>query len=188
MHRYFVSALLVGMVACSGDPAAPAPDQSSLQGGEPDWSANVDRGLGDGAYARDLATLARVTAPFHRLEVAQDAGWSTPLTGCLFLPGVGAMGVHYADMDLVLDGRVAVDEPELLVYEPQKNGRMRLVAVEYIVPFGTWTSAEPPQLFGREFHRNEGFGIWALHVWLWRHNPMGLFADWNPNVTCEHAQ
>jgi hypothetical protein len=35
--------------------------------------------------------------------------------------------------------------------------------------------------------RIEGAGIWALHVWLWKHNPSGMFADWNPNVTCKYA-
>jgi hypothetical protein len=27
-------------------------------------------------------------------------------------------------------------------------------------------------------------GIWYLHVWIWEPNPSGLFADWNPSVTC----
>lgn len=78
-------------------------------------------------------------------------------------------------------------EPELLLYEPQKNARLRLVAVEYIVPFGAWTAHDPPELFGQSFHRNEAFGIWALHVWHFRHNSRGMFADWNPAVTCDNA-
>jgi hypothetical protein len=61
---------------------------------------------------------------------------------------------------------------------------LRLVGVEYVVPFGAWTAPEPPVLFGQHFHRNETFGLWALHVWVWQHNPSGLFADWNPRVTC----
>jgi hypothetical protein len=46
------------------------------------------------------------------------------------------------------------------------------------------------ELFGQRFHWNEFAvgGIWALHVWLWRHNPAGLFADWNPNVSCQFAE
>jgi hypothetical protein len=23
-----------------------------------------------------------------------------------------------------------------------------------------------------------------LHVWLWKHNPSGLYAPWNPDATC----
>jgi hypothetical protein len=96
-------------------------------------------------------------------------------------PKLGGMGFHYGKTSLI-DGRVAVDEPELLLYEPQSNGRMRLVAVEYIMPLQL--SATPPRLFGRDFSVNAAFGIWALHAWVWKDNPSGMFADWNPRVTC----
>lgn len=23
-----------------------------------------------------------------------------------------------------------------------------------------------------------------LHAWIWKHNPSGTFAEWNPNVRC----
>ena len=100
--------------------------------------------------------------------------------------GAGGMGYHYGNTTLI-NGSVAVDQPELLLYEPEKNGRMRLVAVEYIVPLSAWTSPNPPRLFGRDFKVNQAFQIWGLHAWVWKHNPSGMFADWNPTVTCEHA-
>jgi hypothetical protein len=73
------------------------------------------------------------------------------------------------------------------MYEPQKNGRMRLVGVEYVVPFAAWIDPQPPVLHGQEFHPNETFGLWTLHVWMFKHNPDGMFADWNPTVTCAWA-
>lgn len=69
-----------------------------------------------------------------------------------------------------------------MLYEPRGNGTLHLVAAEYIVPLGL--SATAPTLFGQTFHRNDGAGIWALHLWLFKPNPSGLFADWNPNVDC----
>ena len=27
--------------------------------------------------------------------------------------------------------------------------------------------------------------IYELHVWAWKTNPHGSFADWNPKVSCE---
>jgi hypothetical protein len=51
-------------------------------------------------------------------------------------------------------------------------------------------AAEPPRLFGREFRFFPDVGsagIWGLHVWVWRHNPHGLYANLNPRVSCEHA-
>jgi hypothetical protein len=97
------------------------------------------------------------------------------------------MGFHYGNPDLI-DDTPQQFKPELLVYEPQKNGRLRLVAVEYIVPFDAWTSEEPPSLHGIAFHRNEAFGLWVLHAWIWKYNPDGIFADWNPRASCRYAQ
>ena len=131
---------------------------------------------------QDLAMLRRATAPYHRFETATAAGWSAQITGCMSSPA-GAMGFHYGN-PAIIDGTVSVDAPELLLYEPEANGRMRLVAVEYIVPLSAWTSPTPPRLFGHDFHVNSAFGIWALHAWVWKENPNGMYADWNPNVSC----
>jgi hypothetical protein len=59
--------------------------------------------------------------------------------------------------------------------------------VEYIVPAAAWDQAgnrTPPMLFGQTFHLNEQLGVYALHAWIWKHNPAGVFADWNPRVSC----
>ena len=145
----------------------------------------VEDGL-DAQARQDLASLRRVTATFHTFQAAKDAGWSTPITGCMTDPVAGGMGFHYG-YDKLIDGNVRADEPELLLYEPEANGRMRLVAVEYIVPLAAWKSPDPPELFGQRFKVNEAFGIWALHAWVWESNPSGMFADWNPRVTCDNA-
>jgi hypothetical protein len=135
----------------------------------------------------DLAALRQVTAPFHDFEKAKAAGWSTQITPCMTDPaGSGGMGFHYGNSALI-DGSVRVKEPELLLYEPQQNGAPRLVAVEYIVPLSAWTSPKPPRLFGHDFKVNSAFQIWGLHVWVWKDNPSGLFADWNPRVGCGNA-
>lgn len=135
---------------------------------------------------KDLAALQKVTAKFHSFESAKAAGWSEPITGCMSDPMAGGMGYHYGNPKLI-DGNVRADEPELLLYEPQKNGRMRLVAVEYIVPLGAWSSPKPPRLFNKDFVVNQAFGIWALHAWVWENNPSGLLSDWNPRVSCAYA-
>ena len=135
---------------------------------------------------KDLARLRAFTAAFHQFDVAVARGWGTQITECFSDQTLGGMGFHYGNTALI-DGAVDVLEPELLLYEPQKNGKLRLVAVEYIVPLDAWTGAEPPQLFGQTFSKNDAFQIWALHVWHERNNPRGMFADWNPKVTCADA-
>ena len=132
---------------------------------------------------RALAALRAATARFHSLEAARAAGYRTRVTGCLSDPEAGGMGVHYADLAR-FDATVDALRPEILVYAPGPNGRLRLVAVEYAVPLTAWQQAEPPSLYGIPFHVNAAFGLWVLHAWVWAPNPSGVFADYNPRVSC----
>lgn len=158
---------------------ADALSESFLGKSHPDLSAD---------QKQQLAQLRRLVAPFHNFEKAEDAGWNVQFTPCLSHPTEGAMGYHYGNPAFV-DGDATVLEPELLLYEPQKNGRLRFVGVEYIIPFDILgPESEPPTLLGQEFHQVPDAGLWGLHVWVGRHNPSGLFADWNPEVTCEYAE
>jgi hypothetical protein len=168
------------MVGCGSEPTATRarPDGQPLASKEHDGSsANVQR---------DLAALRRVTAPFHRFDRAVTAGWSAKITACME-SAEGGMGFHYGNTALI-DGSVRADEPELLLYEPARHGRLRLVAVEYIIPYTAHArSAAPPVLFGQRFTQNDTFQLWGLHVWVWKDNPRGLYASWNPRVSCEHT-
>ena len=132
------------------------------------------------------------TAQYRDPSAASDAGWQSAQS-CVSGPQEGAMGVHFINGPLVGDGGLDATAPEALVYEPLRNGRMRLVAVEFIVPADLWNAnhATPPVLLGQHFHLVNGpnrYGpgaFYELHVWAWQHNPSGMFADWNPTVTCD---
>ena len=128
-----------------------------------------------------LAAVKKATARFHNLEdLADNAGYGR-LLPCFDLPGVGGMGQHYVKKSL-LDATVTPTEPEALVYEVD-GSELTLVAVEYIIPQPAWHSNQPPRLFGRWFYRNDTLGLWALHAWIWRSNPLGTFASYNPRVS-----
>lgn len=177
-------ALAASVAACDPGPTAPAvmaDDLTPTLGTMPEAAHDE--------VASWLARLRAALAPLHRLEHAVAAGWDTDITGCMEDPAAGGMGHHYADLDL-LDDVIEDTRPEALLYEPQRNGRMRLVAVEYVVPFSdAWPEdGSPPSLHGQTFTANQTFGVWALHAWVWRHNPAGTFAAWNPRVTCAHAE
>lgn len=146
---------------------------------------------------RDLLAAYRATAPFHDVDNALVAGWLEQPT-CIDYPdgymgeGPGTMGHHFPNPDYLNDGgRLDPAEPELVLYEKRADGSWRLNAVEYVIPAKDLPpTAEPPRLFGRElvFHPEIGrAGIWGLHVWLWRYNPHGRYAELNPLVTCEYA-
>jgi len=159
------AALLAGsLVACNDEnPAGPSltPDQQ-----------------------RDLNALYAVTNSYADFSRAQAAGYTDKLTECMSDPS-GGMGVHYGK-DTFIDANARLQEPEVLLYEPQRDGSLQLVAIEYVVPLSA--SATPPSLFGLAFHRNEAFQLWVLHVWLYRDNPSGMFTDWNPTVSCAGAR
>ena len=81
---------------------------------------------------------------------------------------------------------------------------LRLVAVEELIFAHLWQPASgeahwqaPPEFFGNQFyyvHDNpetdwvdEAHAFpphYELHIWLYEHNPAGLFAAWNPTLSC----
>lgn len=134
-----------------------------------------------------VAAARRATVHLRRFENAAPAGWDMQVTGCIENPPEGGMGYHFGHLGNYLDGLADELQPEVLLYEPQPNGRLQLVGVEYIVPAFAWQGAGTPTIFGREMKWVEVFGEWQLHVWIWKHNPSGMFADWNPLVDCDHA-
>lgn len=147
---------------------------------------NLENAGVSGEAARQLAEVRRATAHYQVEANAVSDGY-LPTTDCVEIPGVAGMGYHYVNPDLfgppeALD----ITTPQAILYEPQKNGRNRLVAVEYITGMGQ-PEIDPPMLFGEHFHWNPHLEFWALHVWLWRNNPEGIFEDWNPKVNCDYA-
>lgn len=173
--------LSLGAVACDApSPTFSTPTVASAAAARaPDFAASD--------VASDLAALRATTAPFHRFEAAQEAGWTVLVPRCRDNQPTGGMGWHYANPEY-LDGEVDVREPEALIYEPQRNGSLRLVGIEYVVPFSVLPpEAEAPVLFGQSFQHNFGDALWMLHVWAWRDNPNGMFATWNPRVSCANA-
>jgi len=99
----------------------------------------------------------------------------------------GAMGIHYVNGQYLKDDKIDIARPEAVMYEPMADGTLKLVAVEYI------TSKGPASLDGQLFNFNSapnryGLGeFYELHVWAWKGNPTGTFADMNPKVSCEHT-
>jgi hypothetical protein len=159
----------------------------SITKGSNDLQALSSQSFGS-AVNQDLARLRQVTAGFQDFNTASAAGWSAQITPCMTDPGgAGGMGFHYGNVALI-DGTASVEKPQLLLYEPAKDGRLRLVAVEYIIPYSFHPrSAAPPRLFNQDFQQVDAFQLWGLHAWVWRENPSGIFSPWNPQVNCANA-
>ncbi len=139
---------------------------------------------------RQLLDLRDATDKFRRIPRAQAAGYDLmpPLHGCIQNPGVGAMGYHYFNQELIADLAVDPLRPEAMVYEPTQDGRLVFAAVEWVVPAAAWHAAgntEPPTVLGHDMHiLNPALGWYVFHAWIWKRNPAGIFEDWNPDVIC----
>lgn len=152
------------------------------------------------ASADDATSAARrATAGYHDISAATADGFGELRDkngiACIDSPA-GGMGIHYVLGSRVGNAAENVETPEALIYEPQKNGRLRLVGLEYVVLQSTWQGAgntAPPSLFGRSFElvaSGNRYGLpafYELHAWIWKHNPNGMFEDWNPTVSCAEA-
>lgn len=144
---------------------------------------------------RELASARAATSHFHDLDAATQAGYGlfsdAAGTTCIEdARGAGAMGTHYVHGGLVGDGQVDPRRPEALLYD-LSGPRPELLGAEYVVFVSDWgADREPPSLFGHAFHLVDApnrYGLppfYALHAWIWEHNPNGMTADWNPRVDC----
>jgi len=145
----------------------------------------------------ELAEVRRLTARFHSVDAAREAGYELGwvngsgvriLTGCISNPTAGAMGYHYFNANLMADLSTDLLHPEALVYAPRADGTLKLVSVEWVVrgqnsnPPGV---SSPPTVLGMPMHiLVPAVGFYLMHAWVWKHNPAGVMADWNPNVSC----
>lgn len=165
----------------------------------------VGPAMAGSAGQSNLSAARAATAAFHTLSAAQAAGYTVEVADlagitCIEDPQMsGTMGVHYLNPGLAPElfgptpGAVEATTPEILVYEPGPNGQLQLVALEYLVLRASWDPyhAERPSLFGRPFDltlAGNRYGLpdfYSLHAWIWRPNPVDIFAAFNPAVSCD---
>lgn len=177
---------------------------------------------GDPAREPSLAEVRAATERFRDVNVALKEGYvRDPMNLCDDAPMMGrpaewgVMGIHFSRPDLLgitgppnprVNGtgtHTDFLQPSILIYEPQADGSLALVAVENLVFIKAWEAAghkERPRFRGvsydlmaddpstkvDEAHMFEPH--YDLHVWLYRENPRGMFAQFNPNATCKHHQ
>lgn len=156
--------LLLGLALAAPAAAAPGATASGTNGG--------------------LAALRQATARFHDPAAAIAAGYLAT-EECVEVPGLGTMGYHYVNLGL-FDATVSLTRPEGLLYVPSGSGP-RLVAAEWV----TVDVGQPhPSILGQPFdgpmpgHFPGMPDHYDLHAWIWQANPEGVFAQFNPTLTC----
>ncbi|MBW3630592.1 MAG: hypothetical protein KY464_15015 [Gemmatimonadetes bacterium] len=199
-------AIVVVGAGCSGAPAVQDAESAQVQGAAPGEPT--------------LAAVRAATERFRDVKVALAEGYIQDPSGMCATAEMegrpaeeGAMGIHYFRPDLLgitgppnprVSGTGTYTDfrrPGVLIYEPQSDGSLELVAVENLVFIRPWERAgnrQPPSFHGVPFDRMEDDPATELdeahmfephydrHVWLYRENPNGVFAQYNPNVSCKH--
>ncbi len=135
----------------------------------------------------DISSLRAATNRFQQLDSAVAAGYPREVRECLVHEHHGAMGYHHVNRaHLARDIEVA--KPQILLYERMPDSSYKLNAVEYIIPYGFWPrDSVAPMLMGRALHQEDNLKFWYLHVWAWRENPNGVFANFHPDVKCKEG-
>lgn len=165
----------LSMAAAAVLTAGLMPGTAAAHGG---WDDDDDDNQKLTSQQRKLVkTLRDVTDEYRWLDEAIEDGYRK-VTECVEKKGVGAMGFHYAKKSLI-DAKTDARKPEVLVYMPNKNGRYKLVAVEFLS-----TAKKRPELAGVKFENGPFPGTFALHAWVWKENPDGMFAAYNPAHRC----
>jgi hypothetical protein len=150
--------------------------------------------------AAELRKTKAALDKYQSVDVAKAAGYEQSGACAFSTAGAGeesshpgAMGIHFTSNAALADRKLIPSKPEVLVYAPTAGGGLQLVAAEYFQPDADQnvkTDDDRPSLFGRQFDgpmlgHAPGMPIhYDLHVWLWKHNPSGVFAPWNPDVSC----
>jgi len=168
----------------------------------------------------DLAAVRAATERFRDVNVALAEGYvRDPGNVCdeatmMGKPAaLGAMGIHFFRPDLLgitgppnprVNGtgtHTDFAKPSVLIYEPQADGSLELVAVENLVFIDAWEKAgntAPPSFQGVPYDRMVDDPATTLdeahmfephydrHVWIYRDNPNGIFAQFNPQVSCKN--
>jgi len=181
LRSILLAACAGSLAACAAAPA-PGTEMRALRTAEP--GARPAPAARQTSLDRDTARLRAATAPFRKLSAAVAAGYPERVDHCVAHPQDGGMGYHHVNMSL-MDNRLEVERPEILVYSRLASGEYVLNGVEYVIPYTIRPpDATPPRIMGQALKRSAELKIWYLHVWIWNENPSGLFADWNPNVRC----
>ena len=199
-----MATLLACVAAACGDTKLPTnPAEVAFSGAQSAQSTGSD--------AVAVASVRQATAAFQDFDKAVAAGYGSPVGGHCDEIASGAMGVHSANPALMQNPALIAEQPEVLLYLPSGSGNYRLVGVEYVQflllrntqtgQVGPWFSPDPwpaeyavinatPSLFGQTFQGPMPGHVpgmpwhYDLHVWIWNPNPAGMFAQWNPAISC----
>lgn len=175
------AAAILGAMACADAPVS-VEDAASHAALHESAQSAAKKGGASASTEKMVKSLHSATARYHSTVQSTKAGYveSSP---CIAAPGLGGMGFHWVNQNMV-DPVFDPTTPEAVLYAPDGNGKLKKVAVEFIVI----NVGQPAPMFGDYPFDVGGAPIpvphWTLHVWVDQDNPSGVFAPFNPTVSC----
>ena len=216
MYRKSIPVVVLALAAATAAYACPPiPGLTSTDAARIDASSTPKPG------EPGLAEIRAATAKYRDVKVAlaegylRDPGNMCETADMMGKPRkLGGMGIHFFRPDMLgisgppnprVDGNGTHTDflkPSILIYEPQADGSLELVAVENLVFAKAWKDKSgndaPPSFHGVAYDTMIDDPKTAIdeahnfephhdrHVWLYRENPNGIFAQFNPRVSCAH--
>ena len=184
-----VAVPVLGALAVAGAGVAGVTQTVMAHGEQRSHHETADQRARGGALVK---AVREVTEKYKDVAVAEADKYQLAF-GCVSGPDYGAMGLHYVNFPLAMDGELDVAKPEIVIYEPQPNGKPKLIGADYLVFAEAWHAKhkdETPKLGGQLMHLIEApnrYGLpafYTLHVWAWKESSTGPFVNWHPNVSC----
>ena len=190
-----LAAAALPLVSFAADPVDYTPDYTKFM------QHSDHQGVHDSVLVRKVHDATKRYQHIREALVVDNANKSLPQpqwvvgTPCVSGPETGAMGIHLVNPNRIANAKVNFAAPTALIYEPQADGDMVLVGLEYIQDAATWQKVNGkgsvPSLDGHLMNFVDApnrYGLdpfFEIHVWAFEENPKGAFADWNTHVTCE---
>ncbi|HEX2195091.1 MAG TPA: hypothetical protein VHK63_09080 [Candidatus Limnocylindria bacterium] len=147
---------------------------------------------GDGPLPRTWREVRAAVARYHSFEQAMRDGYTVEGEPCVASPD-GTMGIHAINPPLMSDEEIDPLRPEILLYVEKANGKLELVGVEYWKADADGdlaTAGDRPSVLGQPLDgpmpgHNPFMPVhYDLHVWVAAEHPTGLFAPFNPALSC----
>ena len=169
---------------------AATPGVSSAHDGEHAEDGGSTAGSTSVGRGHLVAQLRKDLRPYQDVTKALADGFF-PAGGCTAIPA-GGMGIHYVN-PWRMGGDIDARLPQILLYGPTADGGLELLGAEYMAvdeDQNLSTDGDRPVLLGQPFDgpmpgHEEGMPVhYDLHVWTHKANPAGVFAPWNPKVSC----
>ena len=160
-----------------------------------------------GPLSAELQAVRAAVAKYHSYNQALADGYDASGEPCVASPA-GTMGIHAVNRSAIGPWVPDALQPSIMLYVPRADGSLRLVGVEYMTIALANTSAGPapwfdpvnpppggfitptPVLFGQPFdgpmpgHNPSMPWHYDLHAWVFAANPSGVFAPFNPALSC----